>query len=79
MAGEGTGRQGNGVKGPQCVSLNYPYNSLCPTAWNSLPDHLRDLSLSENTFRRSLNTTLVCVNLGLLVVVIVVVVVLVLM
>ena len=26
------------------------------TAWNSLPDYLRDLSLSEDTFRRSLET-----------------------
>jgi len=25
-----------------------------PTAWNSLPDYLRDPSLSENTFRRLL-------------------------
>jgi len=34
-----------------------------PTAWNSLPDYLRDPSLSEDTFRRSLKT-LVCVVLG---------------
>ena len=27
-----------------------------PTAWNSLPDSLRYLSLSEDTFRRSLKT-----------------------
>ena len=27
-----------------------------PTAWNSLPDCLRDMSLSEDTFRRSLKT-----------------------
>jgi len=25
-----------------------------PTAWNSLPDYLHDLSLSEDTFRRPL-------------------------
>jgi len=29
-----------------------------PTAWNSLQDYLRDLSLSEDTFRRSLKTYL---------------------
>ena len=29
-----------------------------PTAWNSLPDYLRDPSLSEDTFRRSVNTIL---------------------
>jgi len=29
-----------------------------PTAWNSLPDYLRDLSLSEDTFRRLLKTYL---------------------
>ena len=29
-----------------------------PTAWNSLPDYLRDPSLSEDTFRRSLQTYL---------------------
>ena len=29
-----------------------------PTAWNSLPDHLRDPSLSEDTVRRSLETYL---------------------
>jgi len=29
-----------------------------PKAWNSLPDYLRDLSLSEDTFRRSLKTYL---------------------
>ena len=29
-----------------------------PTAWNSLPDYLRDLSLSEDTFKRSLQTYL---------------------
>ena len=28
------------------------------TAWNSLPDYLRDPSLSEDTFRRSLKTYL---------------------
>ena len=30
----------------------------CPTAWNSLPDYLRDPSLSEDTFRRLLKTYL---------------------
>jgi len=34
-----------------------------PTAWNSLPDYLRDRSLSEDTFRRSLKNILVCVVL----------------
>ena len=29
-----------------------------PTAWNSLPDYLRDPSLSEDTFRQSLKTYL---------------------
>jgi len=29
-----------------------------PTAWNSLPDYLRDPALSEDTFRRSLKTCL---------------------
>jgi len=29
-----------------------------PTAWNSLPDYLRDPSLSEDTFRRLLKTYL---------------------
>ena len=29
-----------------------------PSAWNSLPDYLRDLSLSEDTFRRLLKTYL---------------------
>jgi len=29
-----------------------------PTAWNSLPDCLRDPSLSEDTFRRLLKTYL---------------------
>jgi len=29
-----------------------------PTAWNSLPDYLRDPSLSEHTFRRLLKTYL---------------------
>ena len=29
-----------------------------PTAWNSLPDYLRDPSLSEDTFRRLLMTYL---------------------
>jgi len=27
-----------------------------PTAWNSLPDYIRDPSLSEDTFMRSLKT-----------------------
>jgi len=29
-----------------------------PTAWNSLPDYLRDPSVSEDSFRRSLKTYL---------------------
>ena len=29
-----------------------------PTVWKSLPDYLRDPSLSEDTFRRSLKTYL---------------------
>jgi len=33
-----------------------------PTAWNSLPDYLRDPSLSEDTFGRSIDG-LVCVVL----------------
>jgi len=32
-----------------------------PKAWNSLPDYLRDPSLSEDTFRGSFKTYFVCV------------------
>ena len=35
-----------------------------PTAWNSLPDYLRDPLLSEDTFRRLLKT-FVCIVLEL--------------
>ena len=33
-----------------------------PTAWNSLPDYLRDPSLSEDTFRRLLKTYHTCLR-----------------
>jgi len=32
------------------------------TAWNSLPDYLRDPLLSEDTFKRSLKTQFICLR-----------------
>jgi len=46
---------------PQHLRTNFGRRAFTvagPTAWNSLPDYLRDPSLSEDTFRRLLKTYL---------------------
>ena len=47
---------------PQLRRTNFGRRAFAvagPTAWNSLPDYLRDPSLSEDTFRQLLKLVLV--------------------